>query len=267
MVDQRFRAVDVFGLGVVHYTPTKGNDVAAQVKDGGHDALPEQAVDAAGLAALEQTAGIQLLLVVALIPQVLVQCLPVVGSIAQPEPDDGLIVQPAPPPVGARLPRFLHGRVQAGVEEAGGFLVHGKHPAAQTAGLVVLLRLRHTGAGGQHLDGLPAADIVDLLDKADGISGCLTAKTVKALGVRVHIEGRRFFAVKRAQTAVQPSLALELHIAAHQLHDVGAAGKLLDVFVWDHVDLNDLSSFKGRAIFGARTVLQRCGWQTRRSYR
>ena len=267
MVDQRFRTVDVFGLGVVHHAPAKGYDIAAQVKDGGHDALPEQAVDTAGLAALEQAAGVQLLLVVALIPQVLVQRLPVVGGIAQPEPDDGLIVQPAPPPVSACLPRFLHGRVQAGVEEAGGFLVHRKHPAAQTSGLVVLLRLRHTGAGSQHLDGFAAADIVDLFDKADGISGCLTAEAVKALSVRVHIEGWRFFAMKRAQTAVQTSLALELHIAAHQFHNVGAAGKFLDVFVWDHVDLNDLSSFKGRAISGARTVLQRCGWQTRRSYR
>ena len=267
MVDQRFRAVDVFGLGVVHHAPAKGNDVAAQVKDRGHDTLPEQAVDAPGLAAFEQAAGVQFLLVVALIPQVLVQCLPIVGGIAQPEPDDGLIVQPAPPPVSARLPCLLHGRVQAGVEEAGGLLIHGEHPAAQTSGLVVLLRLRHTGAGSQHLDGLAAADIVNLFDKADGISGCLTAEAVKALSVRVHIEGRRFFAVKGAQTAVQPSLALELHIAAHQLHNVGAAGKFLDVFVWDHVDLNDLSSFKGRAISGARTVLQRCGWQTRRSYR
>ena len=267
VVDQCFRTVDVFGLGVVHHAPAKGYDIAAQVKDGGHDALPEQAVDTAGLAALEQAAGVQLLLVVALIPQVLVQRLPVVGGIAQPEPDDGLIVQPAPPPVGTRLPCLLHGRVQAGVEKAGSFLVHGKHPAAQTSGLVVLLRLRHTGAGSQHLDGFAAADVVDLFDKADGISGCLTAEAVKALGVRVHIEGRRFFAVKGAQTAVQTSLALELHIAAHQLHNVGAAGKLLDVFVWDHVVLNDLSSFKGRAISGARTVLQRCGWQTHRSYR
>ena len=52
------------------------------------------------------------------------------------------------------------------------------------------------------------------------ISGCLTAEAVKALSVRVHIEGRRFFAVKGAQAAIQTSLALELHIAAHQLHNV-----------------------------------------------
>ena len=241
MVDQRFRAVDVLGLGVIHHASAKGNDVAAQVKDRGHDTLPEQAVNAPGGTALEQAAGIQFLLVVTLIPQILVQCLPVVGGIAQPEPDDGLVVQAAPSPVSARLPRFLHGRVETGVEEPGRLLVHGKHPAPEPPGLVVLLRLRHPGAGGQHLDGLAAADIVDLFDKADGISGCLTAEAVKALGVRVHIEGRRFFAVKRAQAAVQPSLALELHIAAHQLHDVGAAGQFLNVFVWDHGFSNDLS--------------------------
>ncbi len=67
VVDQRFGAVDVLGLGVVQHTPAEGNDVAPQIKDGGHDPLAEQAVDAARLAALEQAAGIQLLLVVALV--------------------------------------------------------------------------------------------------------------------------------------------------------------------------------------------------------
>ena len=68
VVDQRFRAVDVFGLGVIQHAAAKGNDVAPQIKNGGHHPLPEQAVDPPGRTALEQAAGVQLLLVVALTP-------------------------------------------------------------------------------------------------------------------------------------------------------------------------------------------------------
>ena len=127
------------------------------------------------------------------------------------------------------------------MEEAGSFLVHRKHPAAQPPGLIVLLRLGHTGTGGQHLDGLAAADIVDLFDKADGVPGCLAAEAVKALRIRINVKRGCFFAVEGAQAAVQPPLALELHITAYQLHDIRAAGQLLDVFMWDHGSLNDLS--------------------------
>ena len=241
MVDQRFRAVDVFGLGVIQHAAAKGNDVAPQIKNGGHHPLPEQAVDPPGRTALEQTTGVQLLLVVAFVAQKLIQGLPVVGGIAQAEPDDGLVVQAAPSPVGTGLPGLLHGGVEAGMEKPCRLLVHGQDAAAHPAGLVVLLGLRHPGAGRQHLDGLRVVDAVDLFGKGNGIAAGPAAKAVKALGVRVDVKGGRFFTVERAQPAVQPPLALELHIAAHQLHDVGAAGQFLNVFVWDHGFSNDLS--------------------------
>jgi len=234
VVHQRFRAVDILWFGIVQHPPAERDDIAPQVKDGGHHPLPEQAVDTAGLAALEQAAGIQLLLVVALIPQVQVQGLSVIGCIAQSEPCNGLIVQSAPPPVGPRLPCFLHSGVQTGMEKARSLLVHGKDAAAHPARLVVLLRFGHSGPRRQQLDGLRVIDAVDLSDKADGIACRLTAKAVEALGVRVDIERGRFLAVEGTQTAVQPPFALELHIAAHQLYNVGAAGQFLNVFVWDH---------------------------------
>ena len=241
MVDQRFRAVDILRFGVVQNAAAKGDDVAPQIKDGGHDTLPEQAVDPPGRTALEQTTGVQLLLIVALVAQELVQGLPVVGGIAQPESDDGLVVQTAPPPVGTGLPGLLHSGVEAGMEKPCRLLVHGQDAAAHPAGLVVLLGLRHPGPGRQHLDGLRVVDAVDLFGKGNGIAAGPAAKAVKALGVRVDVKGGRFFTVERAQPAVQPPLALELHIAAHQLHDVGAAGQFLNVFVWDHGFSNDLS--------------------------
>ena len=241
VVDQRFRAVDVFGLGVIQHAAAKGNDVSPQIKNGGHHPLPEQAVDPPGRTALEQTTGVQLLLIVALVAQKLIQGLPVVGGIAQPEPDDGLVVQAAPSPVGTGLPGLLHSGVEAGMEKPCRLLVHGQDAAAHPAGLVVLLRLRHPGPGRQHLDGLRVVDAVDLFGKGNGIAAGPAAKAVKALGVRVDVKGGRFFTVEGAQPAVQPPLALELHIAAHQLHDVGAAGQFLNVFVWDHGFSNDLS--------------------------
>ena len=188
VVDQRFRAVDILRFGVVQNAAAKGDDVAPQIKNGGHDTLPEQAVDAAGRTALEQAAGIQLLLIVALIAQELIQRLSVVGRIAQPEPDDGLVVQTAPSPVGTGLPGFLHGGVQAGVEKPCRLLVHGEDAAAHPACFVVLLRLRHTGPRCQQLNGLRVIDAVDLFRKGNGIAACAAAKAVKALGVRVDVE-------------------------------------------------------------------------------
>ena len=123
-------------------------------------------------------------------------------------------------------------------------LVHGQHPAAHPPGLVVLLRLRHPGTGGKQLYRLRVVDAVDLFGKADGVSACPAAKAVEALGVRVDVEGGGFLAVERAQAPVQSALPLQLHIAAHQLHDVGTAGQFLNVFVWDHGFSNDLSFYR-----------------------
>ena len=234
MIDQRFRAVDVFRFGVVQHAPAKGDDVAAQIEDGRHDPLPEQAVDASRLAALEQAAGVQLLLVVALIPQELIQSLSVVGGIAEAEPNDGLIVQAAAAPVGAGLTGLLHRGVQAGMEEPRGLLVHREDAAAHPPGLVVLLRLRHPGAASQQLDGLAIADAVDLFREGDGVAARPAAKAVKALGVRVNIERGGLLTVERAQPAVQAALPFQLDIAAHQIHDVRPAGQLFNIFVWDH---------------------------------
>ena len=253
VVDQRLGAVDVLGLGVVQHTAAEGDDVAPQVEDGGHDPPPEQAVDAARLAALEQAAGVQLLLVVSLIPEVLVERLPVVGGIAQPEAVDGLVVEAAPPPVGPGLPGLLHRGVEAGVEEAGRVLVHGQDAAAQTARFVVLGGFGHPGPLGQQLDGLDVVDAVDPLGKAHRVAARAAAKAVEALGVRVDVERGGLLAVEGAQPAVEPALPLELDIIAHQLHDVGAAGQLFNVFVWDHNDVRRSFFSKTCRLRGTKT--------------
>ena len=115
-----------------------------------------------------------------------------------------------------------------------GFLVHGKDAAAQAARFVILLRLRHSRAGSQHLDRLGVVDAVDAADEVDDIAAHTAAKTIKALGVRVDVERGGLFAVEGAQAAIQPPLPLELDIVAHHIHDIGAAGQFLNIFVWDH---------------------------------
>ena len=115
-----------------------------------------------------------------------------------------------------------------------GFLVHGKDAAAQAARLVVLLRLRHSRAGSQHLDRLGVVDAVDAADEVNDIAAHTAAKAVKALGVRVDVERGGLFAVEGAQAAIQPPLPLELDIVAHHIHDIGTAGQFLNIFVWDH---------------------------------
>ncbi len=82
-----------------------------------------------------------------------------------------------------------------------------------------------------------------LADEVDGIAAHAAAKAVKALGVRVDVERGRLFAVEGAQAAIQPPLPLELHIAAHHIHDIGAAGQFLNVFVWDHFGIQRPAPF------------------------
>ena len=145
VVDQRLGAVDILGLGVVQHTAAEGDDVAPQIEDGGHDPLPEQTVDAARLVPLEQAAGVQLLLVVALVAQVLVKRLPVVGGVAQPEAVDGLVVEASPTPVGTGLPGLFHRRIKTSMKESSCILIHRKNTTAQTTSFIVFRRLRHTG--------------------------------------------------------------------------------------------------------------------------
>ena len=275
MVDQRLGAVDVLGFRVVQHAPAERDHVAPQVKDGGDDPPPEQAVDPPGRTALEQAAGVQLGLGVALVPQKVVQGLSIVGRIPQPKPGDGAVVQAAPPPVGPGLGGLVHAGVQAGMEKPGRLLVHGQDAAAHPAGAVVLLGLGHPGPRRQHLDRLGVAQGVDLLDKGDDVPACPAAKAVKALRLGVDVKGRGLFVVERAQASIQPALAFELDVTAHHVHDVAAADQLLNVFVWYHSGKlpciivfprrRAAARLTGRATAGAHSILQRRGWQTRRS--
>ena len=202
VIDQSLGAVDVLGLRVVHHPPAEGDDVAPQVKDGGDDPPPEQAVDPPRLAALEQAAGVHLGLGVALVPQKVVEGLSVVGGVAQPEAGDGPVVQPPPPPVGPGLRGLVHAGIEAGVEKPRRLLVHREDAAAQPAGAVVLLGLGHPGPGGQHLDRLGVAQGFYFLYKSNDVSTYSTAEAIKILCFRINKKRWRFFIMEGTQSSV-----------------------------------------------------------------
>ena len=83
--------------------------------------------------------------------------------------------------------------VEVLVEVARGAAVDLQQALARTGLAVILLGQRHTCAARQLLDSLDIAEIVVLAHKVDDIARRTAAEAVKALGIRVNDEGRRFF--------------------------------------------------------------------------
>ena len=68
-------------------------------------------------------------------------------------------------------------------------------------------------------------------DKLDRIATLATAEAVKGLALRVHIEARRLFIVKRTQREVIHPSALQREIPLDQLDDIRLVEDLLDRFL------------------------------------
>ena len=64
--------------------------------------------------------------------------------------------------------------------------------------------------------------------KADGIAIFAAAKAVVELFGRAHRKGWRLFPMERAQAHEVGAPLLELHVAAHDLHNIGTGDELLD---------------------------------------
>ena len=155
-------------------------------------------------------------------------------GIPQAEPPDGAVRQAAPFPVGPGAPCLLVGGRELRVEEARCIPVDVQDAAAQAARLVILLGHGHSCPARQSLHCLHIVQIVDLSHKGDGVAAHAAAKAVKALVFRVDHKGRGLFIVKRAQPRLGAAPVPQLHIAADQVHNVGAAHHFLHIFLWDH---------------------------------
>ena len=89
MVDHRFGAVDVLGLGIIQHTTAEGDDRAAHVNDRHHNAVAEDIVQIALFAALDQPRMFQLAFRKTAPPQIMQQPAEILRRIAQPEAADG----------------------------------------------------------------------------------------------------------------------------------------------------------------------------------
>ena len=187
----------------------------------------EKVIGAAALAALNDAAGEHLLLGIALFAQIITGGMIALGRIAQPKPLDGAVGQSAaaqiapcrPPLVGIELLKV----------ETGGILIHCQDAAFYFARVVPVVGQRHPGPGGQKLHRLYVVQVVDPLDKSDGVPARPAAEAVKAGRLGVDHKGRGLFTVERAEPGIGAPPAAELDIAAHQLRDIGALRELLQI--------------------------------------
>ena len=233
-VDLRFGAVDVFGLGIVQHAAAESDDVAAHVDDGHHDAVAEDIVEVAFLAALDEAGMFQFFFGKAAAAQVVQQAGEIFRRIAQAKTADRGVRKAALfLPVAAGGGGFRRAGVELLVKVAGGAAVDLEQAAAGAALLVVLLWHRHPGTGGQLLDGFDIAKVVDFAHKGDGVAARAAAEAVKALGVRIHGEGGGLFVVERAQAHQRAPAAAQADILADQIFDVVAADHFLDIFLRD----------------------------------
>jgi len=81
---------------------------------------------------------------------------------------------------------------------------------------------------GQVLDGLNEIHAGMLHQKADGIAVLAATEAVVELFGGADAEGGRFFAVEGAQPHEVGAAFFELHMAAHDVHHVGAREQFLD---------------------------------------
>ena len=158
VVDNRFGAVDVLGLGVIQHTTAEGNDRAAHVNDRHHNAVAEDIVQIALFAALDQPRMLQLAFGKAAPPQIMQQPAEILRRIAQPEAADGGIGQAALFfPVAAGKGSFGRVGVELLVKIAGSAAVDLQQALAGAGLLIVLLGQGHPDAGSQLLDALDIA--------------------------------------------------------------------------------------------------------------
>ena len=159
----------------------------------------------------------------------------IIGRIAQAEAADGRVGQAALLfPVAAGHGGLRRFGVEVLVEIPRGAAVDFQQTLAGAGFAVVLLGQGHSGAGGQLFDGLDIAEVIVLAHKADDVARCAAAEAVKALGVRVNDEGRRFFVMEGAQSGGGAPAAAQLHILADDLFNIIAPHDFLYVFLGDH---------------------------------
>jgi hypothetical protein len=207
------------------------------------------------LALADQTAGDQLGVVEALLPEVLEQVLAATRGEADTELLGGVLVEAAAGQELAGLLRVGRGQLLGvvGLRD----LVRLEHPRPQvrlalhgaSVGALLVAQL-HAVLVGQPLDRLGERQAVDLHQEGDHVAAFLAAETVKKSAARVDVEGRGLLVVEGAQALLGAAAGvLEGDVAGDHLFDPGSLPHECDVVVPDQ-SCHGRESTSGRSPVG-----------------
>ena len=228
LVDGRIGTVDVLGFVLVRDdAPAKGDDLVGKVLDGKDEAAPEAVIDRAPFRASHQSGLGGQMHVIARALQGQIQRMPVAPRPAQAEALHDLRAQAPPLYVG---PAFLGLRAFEGRGEVGRRqFVHAQHGLAGRTPLPVFFLpffvhgpalQGDAGLGGQLLQGLAEIQAVDAAVEIEDVPRGLTAETVEQALFLVDRETGLGLLMEGAGRHPARSVALEIHITAHDIRDV-----------------------------------------------
>jgi len=188
----------------------------------GDDEPVAEPIEQAALGLDDETRREDLLVRVALLPQIGQQPVGKVGRVCDTELLDRLLVDPPPGDVlrrGLALGRAAEGLAE--VEVRG--LMRGEEPllALALSGWAAAGEL-DAGLFGEHLQGLGLVEAVDLDQPVEDITPFSTSETMERPPIRIDAERWRLLGVERAEAAVRAPGLAQVHALAHELDDVHA---------------------------------------------
>ena len=230
LVQGRVGAVDVFGLvRIINNPPAESDDLVGEVFDGKDEPAPEAVVGPPSVRAAQQTGLHGHAVVKTGAAQDLGQRLPLARGPAQAKTLHNLGAQAAPGHVGLAV--RSRRRAQPGGKMRRRQLVHAQHLLPhRTAAAFFALAFRvgraalqgNARLGRQLFKGFFKVQSVNTAVKIENVARSVAAKTVEQALVLVDGKRRLGFLMKRAGGHPARTVALQLHIAAHHVHDIKA---------------------------------------------
>ena len=217
-----FACVDVFGLRIgAEPTPAERNDPAAGIADRKHQPVEKEIAGAAVFIAGPHKTGRNHIVQRHIFAGQMIFQRVAGRRIAKPEtacrftvqaPHPQVILCRSPCPAAQPVLKKLAGEFDDVVKRL--FLL--------LAGLVIGAPFRQfdTGLARQALHGLGKAQAVHFHQPFEGIAARAAAEAVIAAPFVLHLEGGRFFLVKRTTAPEHPALAGQLHAPAHELDNI-----------------------------------------------
>ena len=227
-------AVQVLRLGVAQRASAESEHVPALVADREHEAIPEPVTGPAAARGMDEPCLDQFLDrgagLAGHVPGEGILRMATGGGEADPElagerlPDFAIAEQvPSGLAGGGRPQHVLVVRLRLGVELDGS----APAPTGTAGGARTALEL-DTGPVGQHLEGLPEVDALDLLDEFEEVPALVTAVAVPDLALRADGERWRLLGVEGTEPGQLASRTVERDVSADDLDEVKSRFDLRD---------------------------------------